>query len=318
MSEVGRMSSNDPNTLRVLCRTLRTQLAKGKVIPFLGAGVNRCDRDSDNWLAEGFLPDGGELATHLAREYLGDESGATDLLRVAQHVSLATGGDADLRETLHALFDGDHRANRVHLLLAQIPARLRESNPVAPCPLIVTTNYDDVLERAFAAADEELDVVYYEAKQDEAGSYVHLRPEGERARIEGHTDYRFDLPRRTVLLKLHGAFDRGDETRDSYVITEDDYIDYLAHESALRLIPAQLMACMQTSHFLFLGYGMRDWNLRVILRYAWSQQGPHRRGSWAIQKTPDPIDQRFWQRHNVEIHDVLLEEWVEAMQVKLG
>ncbi len=310
--------TNESDDLRVLCRTLRTQLAKGKVIPFLGAGVNRCDRDSADWLAGGYLPDGGELATHLAREYLGDGSDASDLLRVAQHVSLATGGDAALRETLHSLFEGEYRANRVHKLLADLPATLGGSGSAAACPMIVTTNYDDILERAFADAGEELDVVYYEAHANEAGSYVHVRPDGERARIEGHTDYRLDLPRRTVLLKLHGAFDRGDETRDSYVITEDDYIDYLAHESALRLIPAQLMACMQTSHFLFLGYGMRDWNLRVILRYAWSQQGPHRRGSWAIQKTPDPIDQGFWRRHNVEIHDVLLEDWVEAMRSELA
>ena len=31
-----------------------------------------------------------------------------------------------------------------------------------------------------------------------------------------------------MVLKLHGAIDRADVTRDSYVLTEDSYIDYLA------------------------------------------------------------------------------------------
>ena len=56
------------------------------------------------------------------------------------------------------------------------------------------------------------------------------------------------------------------------------------------------MARMRTSHFLFLGYGMRDWNLRVILRHIWSEQTRHF-GSWAIQLHPGEIDRRFWERH---------------------
>ena len=73
-----------------------------------------------------------------------------------------------------------------------------------------------------------------------------------------------------MILKIHGAVDRADAEADSYVITEDHYIDYLARENVARLIPAYLMARMRTSHFLFLGYGMRDWNLRVILRSIWA------------------------------------------------
>ena len=49
------------------------------------------------------------------------------------------------------------------------------------------------------------------------------------------------------------------------------------------------MARMRNSHFLFLGYGMRDWNLRVILHHIWSQQ-VRKMGSWAIERDPDPID----------------------------
>ena len=34
-----------------------------------------------------------------------------------------------------------------------------------------------------------------------------------------------------MILKIHGDVDRADEAADSYVITEDHYIDYLAREN---------------------------------------------------------------------------------------
>ena len=183
---------------------------------------------------------------------------------------------------------------------------------------MITTNYDDALEQAFAAAGEDVDVVRYAAAANEPGSFVHIRPDGERVSIPRHTDYRgFALEERSVILKIHGAADRGDETTDSYVITEDHYIDYLAQENLPKLIPAHLMARMRTSHFLFLGYGMRDWNLRVILRHIWSEQTRHF-ASWAIQLAPGEIDRRFWDRHGVEIVDAALEEWVDTMRAELG
>lgn len=297
------------------CQIVRMRLAQGKVIPFLGAGVNLCDRpESADWLRDCFLPSGSELADYLASQYPYPKDDPRDLVRVSQYIDLVTGGEAALFETLRELFTGDYQPNRVHRLLAEIPARLRAEGRDSPCQLIVTTNYDDALERAFADAGEEFDVVYYVIERDEPGRFVHLRRDGKRVAIPKHTAYRdFALGERTVVLKIHGAVDRRDESGDSYVITEDHYIDYLARANVSRLIPAQLMAKMRTSHFLFLGYGMRDWNLRVILRSIWSEQ-TRRLGSWAVQKHPNRIDEKFWQRHGVDIIDVSLEDWVEAMR----
>jgi hypothetical protein len=135
--------------------------------------------------------------------------------------------------------------------------------------------------------------------------------------IPRHTDYHhFDLQRRTVILKVHGAVHRADEREDSFVITEDHYIDYLARANIAKLIPAQLMATMMRSHFLFLGYGMRDWNLRVILHHIWSQQ-VRKYASWAIERRPTRMDELFWQQHGVEIVSTTLREWVESMRAGL-
>ena len=293
------------------------RLAAGRVIPFLGAGASLCERPPDSDWRQGYLPSGSELAAFLADNYGYPEQGPLDLVRVSQFVEL-TAGDATLYEELHSIFAGLYEPNKLHRLLAELPAIQRAREQPQAGQLLITTNYDDALEQAFAAAGEDVDVVSYVAEPNEPGSFVHVRPDSERIAIPKHTDYRgFALEQRSVILKIHGAADRGDETADSYVITEDHYIDYLSHENLPKLIPAYLMAKMRTSHFLFLGYGMRDWNLRVILRHIWSEQTRHF-ASWAIQLAPGEIDQRFWSRNGVDIIDAPLEEWVDTMRAELG
>jgi hypothetical protein len=296
------------------CRIVAMRMAAGKVIPFLGAAASVFDRPKEaDWLRDSYLPTTPELAEYLATKYGYPAGQPRELVRVAQYADLVMRGEAALFETLHELFAGDYPPTALHRWLAAFPAKVRSEGRAAACQLIITTNFDDSLERAFEAAGEDVDVVCYFAERDEAGKFVHLRPDGKRVSIPKHTDYRqFALGERTVILKLHGAVDRVDERRDTYVITEDHYIDYLAQSSVSKRIPAQLVAKMRTSHFLFLGYGLRDWNLRVILRNIWSEQ-TRQYGSWAVQKKPDRIDEAFWQRHGVKIIDVGLDDWIDAM-----
>src|SRR5262249_22744299 len=111
--------------------------------------------------------------------------------------------------------------------------------------------------------------------------------------------------------------ERDDRDLDTFVVTEDDYIDYLAGESVRALIPAYLMRRIRESDLLFLGYSMRHWNLRVILRQIWSEQGISTAG-WAHQRGPSEIDERSWARQGIELLDVPLGEWVHAMRGHLG
>ena len=68
-----------------------------------------------------------------------------------------------------------------------------------------------------------------------------------------------------MILKIHGAIDRGDESHDSFVVSEDHYIEYLTHSNLSELVPVSVLARLRRSHFLFLGHRMRDWNLRAML-----------------------------------------------------
>jgi hypothetical protein len=214
---------------------------------------------------------------------------AIDLTRISQYVATMQ-GSGPLYDELHTRFEAAVEPSPLHRFLARLPALLRERG--APHQLIVTTNYDLALERAFEEAGEELDIVSYVATGTHRGRFWH-RPPGEPPRpIDVPNTYatELSLERRTILLKLHGAVDPLPEREwESFVITEDDYIDYLGRSELTAVVPVALAAKLRRSHFLFLGYEMADWNLRLILGRIWGDRAVAY-GSWAVQPSPSPLE----------------------------
>ena len=142
-------------------------------------------------------------------------------------------------------------------------------------------------------------------------------PDGEVCLIEEPNQYRgLLLDQRPVILKIHGAVDRTGNEQDSFVITEDHYIDYLTRTDISSLIPVPLPAKLKKSHLLFLGYGLRDWNLRVILHRIWGDQKLSWK-SWAIQLNPNELDIEFWRKRDVDILEVLLDEYITALSERV-
>jgi SIR2-like domain len=289
---------------------------RGKVIPVLGAGVNLAGRPPGlNWSPGGqYLPDGGELARHLAAHFRYPGLDAGDLMRVAQY-ALTSRGDGPLYDELHRVFQARYPPGPLHRFLAMLPPLFRAQR--LPYQLIVTTNYDYALELAFADAEEEVDLVVYSAGGDGRARFWHVPPTGEPILIDSPNDYDdVSTETRTVILKIHGTVDRraeADREFETFVIAEDDYIDYLAHTEPLSLFPVRIAAVLKTSHLLFLGYGLRDWNLRVLLRRLWRDQRRHY-NSWAVQLRPDPIELRFWGKRGLEILDADLADYVDEVR----
>ncbi|MBV9944304.1 MAG: SIR2 family protein [Solirubrobacterales bacterium] len=306
--------------LRSHCRIVRRELREGKIIPFLGAGANLCGRpEGVDWLKDSYLPDGVELAKYLNDLYFDPTGSSPELIRVSQYIDSLVGGDA-LYRALRRAFNKQYQPNALHRLLADIPAAVRrwreEGEEDASFQLIVTTNYDDALEQAFTAASEEYDLVTYVAQGENFGKFIHRPPGGEpRLIYDPSTDRGLSLKERTAILKIHGAIDRQDSDRDSYVITEDNYINYLARSNIANFIPAALMGPMKESHFLFLGYSLADWNLRVILQRIWGAtnfQQPFT--SWAIQRNPSQLEKTMWDNRHIKILDVDIAEYVSAVR----
>jgi hypothetical protein len=307
-------------------RNVAELILAGRVIPFLGAGASLCERPpfDGRWQPGVSLPSGSELAEYLAGKWDYPARESKDLLRVAQYI-WAMLGPGVLYEDLRTVFTCNYEPNSVHRLLARLPRVLRARGKQQQ--LTITTNYDDALERAYDAEGEKYDLVFYDARPDgEAGKFFHRRPSEQPGQpndppelIQVPNEFgELDFDTRPVILKIHGAIDRQCEERDSFVITEDDYVDYLVRDE-IRCFQA-LKAPMKQRHFLFLGYSLQDWNLRVILNRIWDERDLGK-NSWAIQRhdrrrSPRSLDveRRIWRdRGGVELLFADLTQYVEKL-----
>lgn len=297
----------------------------GWVVPILGAGANRAGRPAGTGWTFGapYLPDGRELAGYLADEFDDYDGDPHDLVRVSQYVAALGGGTGPLYKMLRPVFDRDYAVTPIHEFLADLPGALREAGKLRGYPLVITTNYDDLLERAFDAAGEPFDLCAYVAEGSEAerGRFRHQPPGGEvRTIMEPESYLDVSLDERAVILKVHGFVDRdrtNSEPRDSFVITEDHYIDYLTRTDLRQLLPPKLLARLAECHFLFLGYSMRDWNLRAMLQRLWSERTT-RWDSWAVQLAPDPLERKSWELRGVQILEIDLDTYLVGLRERLA
>ena len=290
------------------------RLLRGKVVPVLGAGVNLWKRPPPVFERGKCLPSGQELADELAQHLGNVKIDSRDLARVSQYFTVLA-GEGPLGEELHEVFDADCPPTPLHHLLVRLARDVRETS--RECMLIVTTNYDNSLERAFTEEKEPYELVTYIALGADRGLFRHITASGEATTIRKPNKYdKIRLNERTVIAKIHGSVDpiHG----DSFVITEDHYIEYITRADVASLFPVTLAAKLRNSHFLFLGYSLRDWNLRVMLYRLWGEQEGKNFKSWAIQKNPDPIDRASWDKRGVDILTASVEDFVAAVEQRLA
>jgi hypothetical protein len=304
-------------------------MVERSVVTVLGSGANAADRETPWQLGSKALPDTAELARHLARRFrTGPET--DDLARVSQHVSL-TEGRVDLCRTLRDLLvKSDGAPTSVHSSVARTPGRLRELG--RECyQLVITTNYDTALERAFDAAHEPYDLVVFVTAGEHQGRFVHVPwwdPESRGSTPITMPNEYVDLPidedgalERTVIVKLHGgAADLGPgwpPLRDNYVITEDDYIGYLTQSPVESLIPLQILNKIRDSHLLFLGYRMRDWSVRVFIQRVWGHH-PLEARSWAVDPGLDLVERELWDHFGVRVIEEPVADFLHELERALG
>ena len=292
-------------------------LLRGRVVALFGAGAGQCARPEGSRWAPGsrdLLPRGPELAEYLANAFFYRDADRDNLLRVSQYAAVKA-GSGPLYEHLHEVFDVECPPSPLHRLFAGLPAAMRRISDAPRFPVVLTTTYDDRLERAFRDAGEPVEVVTYLAETDHRGKFLHrVWDSGETVVIHSPNDYTgLDLDRRPAILKIHGTVDRGDPSADSYVITEDDYLDYVSYTDISGFVPAPLAVALQRSHFLFLGYRLQDWNLRFTLHRIWGRQS-HRYTSWSVQRHVSELDRRFCEQRRIEVIEMRLEDYTARLE----
>jgi nucleoside phosphorylase len=338
-------------------------LTKGKVIPFLGEGINLCDRppnheNSEGWQPGQYPPSDSELASYLVRKFgspfdateiqcpitsrdeipeecpvkakLGPDEVFTcplfnnqrlvaehkDLQSLSQYVDLIF-GSLGLYEELHQIFASEYHPNQLHEFFASLPRKMHEKGYPLPFPLIVTTNYDDTLERAFEKASQPYDLVSYIAKGEARGKFLHQTYAGEATVIDRPNEYvNFPFDKYPVILKLYGAVDRSQEEGDNFVITEDHYVDYISSENNL---PLSLVNKLLRNHILFMGYDLSNWKLRLILRRIWQDTPLNRCKSWVVCNLhPGRLVEQLWSDRRVAIVERELENYITELSQQIN
>src|SRR5262245_9994132 len=224
---------------------IHEELKSGMVVPFLGAGASR----SKSGEASAALPSASELSLLLAKTTSfpsEDPRDRADLAKVASYFAEINGRKL-LRRQLRSHLAVNAKPGALHEYLASLPGHR----------LIITTNYDTLLEQALRAADKPFHLVVHPERDDWRGSVLWWPPGAEEPQTPAPATYSLDidLDESTVIYKMHGTLGgsaNGDW--DNFVITEDDYTDFLSQMSGGNsVIPAILQAHLCERNFLFLG-----------------------------------------------------------------
>jgi hypothetical protein len=306
LSDTSPRASTKPFPYRIACDLL----LDGQVIPFLGAGVGLSARPQDNKSAASnrpFLPSNRELKEIIAKacDFPVAEFESSDIAEVASYLVERT-DRTHLDELLErTLGRADYTPSETHRVLADMARR----TPL----LILSTNYDTLMEQALQEKEVPFDVLAYVSGYGEARDRL--------AWIErGASKAEFVRPSkvgrnsdRSLVFRLHGAAAVGGKRIGPYVITEEDQIDWI-----LRLrgreswLPPFVSAALAKGHLLSLGHSARDWSQRALLRTLSDQN--RQRAAWAVALRPSSLSIMTWQRYDVDVFNEDLNHWASRLK----
>jgi len=173
------------------------ELRSGNAIPFLGSAASRVGGGDGD---PAILPSGAQLSDMLAdaaKFPSTDAHDRGDLAKVSSYYVDASNRGA-LRRKLRNIFTGAaYQCNDLHRFLAAVANNL----------MVVTTNYDTLLEQAFLEIGKPYDLVVYPADNQEYANGVLWWPHGaqEPSKLEPNQLDIQDLGKSNVIYKIHGS-----------------------------------------------------------------------------------------------------------------
>jgi hypothetical protein len=215
---------------------LVTRIKQGKCTPFLGAGA-----------CAGVLPLGKDIAMEWAEKYNYPLPDSTDLVRVAQFLSVQSREPnfpkEKIKERIENIAPPDfNQPGEIHGTLAKLPL-----------PLYITTNYDDFMVQALKSRGKNpfKELCRWNDDLKDRPSIFDQEP---KVILD---------EQRPAVFHMHGHISE----HQSIVLTEDDYLDFLINMSDdPQLLPPPIREALTKTSLLFLGYRLADWNFRVVFR----------------------------------------------------
>jgi SIR2-like domain len=253
----------------------------GKCILFLGAGVHYPPPDHSpyTYLVEERPPLGGALAKKLAMDcdFVGNCPNETDdnLQRVALCYEKVL-GRRELVERIRQEVEEHSKPSAALRALAELPF-----------PLVMTTNYDTLFERAL--------------RQDHVGKdpFVGVYSPDRYQRTPDYPGGDLPTANRPFVFKVHGAIN----VPDSLVVTDEDYITFVLRMnnegSGFHPIPETFLYWLNKWPTLFVGYRLLDFNLRLLFRtLRWRLDAAQQPNSYSVDLRPDPLVSELWTKQH--------------------
>jgi hypothetical protein len=161
-------------------------------------------------------------------------------------------------------------------------------------PLVITTNFDRLFERALmeAGKDPELSV-YSPSSSDETRDYPGAQP----------------TPERPFVLKIHG--DVGHP--ESLVVTDEDYIQFvlrMSDKEPYHPVPMTFRFFFMKWTTLFVGYSLIDYNLRLLFKtLRWRIDSANVPDTYSVDLYPDPLILDVWQNQRRYVKFLAEDVW---------
>jgi len=228
------MNGSQPSSLQDAdWKVLLERISKGKCTPFIGGEANM-----------GSVPPSSTIARELAVDSGYPMENSDNLPRVAQFIA-TTADPFRPREMIVERYENaprpDFRApDEPHRMLAELPL-----------PVYVTTDYDSNMMEALKTQPMR------EPKRELCRWWGDSRDQP--SIFDSSYEPTVANP---VVFHLHGHMD----TPESMLVTEDDYLDYVAVSREEKVIPSRIQRAFTESWLLFLGYRLEDLEFRVLLR----------------------------------------------------
>lgn len=265
-----------------IAEELVSGVREGKAILFLGAMASAPSPPDCRHRYIDAPPSGGELSRRLAEKFDYPEDDKRNLQRVSLYAQFGPGGsrkrlvDAVADEIEKPKPDSPSGVNPSPALrmLAALPFRI-----------VITTNYDRLFDMALG------DAVTLSGKRKKPLLRIY-DPMRNGPPDEVPVDPDEEKP---VLLKLHGDIDKP----ESLVITEEDYITFVQRMSNPHFHPIHeyIRMRMRAWPFLFVGYSLRDYNLRLLFRtLRWGMDVANYPLSFSVDPFPDNLVVAVWQQ----------------------
>lgn len=259
-------------------RGLLSELREGKVVLFAGAGISLGTH------GQAGLPSAVELTRSLALEADFCQKGQCwNYDRKRGQCAWESGCVNSYPDVAEHYAEQKGRPALLSLLRDRIdvpglqPLRTHQAIARLPISVVVTTNWDRLLDESLTDAGKRVTTVVenYEVAFSNCGD--------------------------VLMVKMHGSIERP----HTIVLTERDYQEFFER---LPNLVDMLLYFFATRTFLFVGYSLSDPNFKrmylEVTRHLQDRYGRlFRRVAYADQWHPSDYHRRFWQHHNLRLID---------------